>query len=132
MKIALLGAGGKMGVRLATNLKGSRYEVAHVEIGEAGRARLRETLGVECVDMDAALAAEDVEPAGTRSAAIDDMIGHADRMQQMVGTTPDLETLRGMMTKQMDLVQNMQKAMYEMIATAAFENAKKARNDESK
>ncbi|WP_305849901.1 phosphogluconate dehydrogenase C-terminal domain-containing protein [Stappia sp. TSB10P1A] len=55
MKIALLGAGGKMGVRLATNLKGSRYEVAHVEIGEAGRARLREVLGVECVDMDAAL-----------------------------------------------------------------------------
>ena len=55
MKIALLGAGGKMGVRLATNLKGSRYEVAHVEIGEAGRARLRETLGVDCVDMDAAL-----------------------------------------------------------------------------
>ncbi len=56
MKIALLGAGGKMGVRLATNLKDSRYEVAHVEIGEAGRARLRETLGIECVDLDSALA----------------------------------------------------------------------------
>ena len=61
-------------------------------------------------------------------ATIDDMIGHADRMQQMVGTTPDLETLRGMMTKQMELVQNMQKAMYEMIATSAFEKAKKSQN----
>ena len=63
-------------------------------------------------------------------AAMDDMIAHTDRMQQMVGTTPDLDTLRGMMTKQMDLVQNMQKAMYEMIATSAFEKAKKAKNDD--
>ena len=31
-RIALLGAGGKMGVRLATNLKGSRFEVDHVEV----------------------------------------------------------------------------------------------------
>ena len=31
-KIALLGAGGKMGVRLATNLKGSRFDVDHVEV----------------------------------------------------------------------------------------------------
>ncbi|WP_306028000.1 phosphogluconate dehydrogenase C-terminal domain-containing protein [Stappia sp. MMSF_3263] len=56
MKIALLGAGGKMGVRLATNLKGSPYEVAHVEIGEVGRARLHAALGVECVETDEALA----------------------------------------------------------------------------
>jgi hypothetical protein len=56
MKIALLGAGGKMGVRLATNLKGSDYEVAHVEISEAGQARLRATLGVECVALEDAIA----------------------------------------------------------------------------
>ncbi len=55
MKIALLGAGGKMGVRLATNLKDSSYEVAHVEIGEAGRQRLRDVLGVECVGTGMAL-----------------------------------------------------------------------------
>ena len=36
-KIALLGAGGKMGVRLATNLMGSPYEVMHVEISRGGR-----------------------------------------------------------------------------------------------
>jgi hypothetical protein len=53
--IALLGAGGKMGVRLAGNLRGSRFEVRHVEPGEAGRARLRDELGIECVGRDAAL-----------------------------------------------------------------------------
>ncbi|KXF75179.1 semialdehyde dehydrogenase [Paramesorhizobium deserti] len=56
MKIALLGAGGKMGVRLATNLKGSRFDVAHVEISEAGRKRLKDALGVDCVATDEALA----------------------------------------------------------------------------
>jgi D-apionate oxidoisomerase len=41
MKIALMGAGGKMGCRIADNLKGrSAYEVAYVEPGEAGRANL--------------------------------------------------------------------------------------------
>jgi hypothetical protein len=53
--IALLGAGGKMGVRLAGNLRGSRFAVRHVEPGEAGRARLRDELGIECVGRDAAL-----------------------------------------------------------------------------
>lgn len=56
MKIALLGAGGKMGVRLATNLKGSRFDVAHVEISEAGQKRLKDALGVDCVPTEEALA----------------------------------------------------------------------------
>ena len=59
-KIALLGAGGKMGLRLAANLKGSRFAVDHVEIGEPGRARLKETLGLDCVDQAAALADADI------------------------------------------------------------------------
>ncbi len=59
-KIALLGAGGKMGVRLATNLRGSRFTVEHVEVSAAGRERLRETIGAECVEADAALAGADV------------------------------------------------------------------------
>jgi hypothetical protein len=54
-KIALLGAGGKMGARLATNLKGTSYEVAHVEVSEAGRSRLKDALGIDCVDVDTAL-----------------------------------------------------------------------------
>ncbi|CAB5671871.1 prephenate dehydrogenase [Delftia tsuruhatensis] len=59
-RIALFGAGGKMGVRLARNLLKTDYRVAHVEVGEAGRQRLREELGLECVDADAALEGVDV------------------------------------------------------------------------
>ena len=59
-RIALLGAGGKMGVRLATNLEGSRFEVDHVEVAEEGRQRLKAATGAECVDQDEALAQADV------------------------------------------------------------------------
>jgi len=59
-KIALLGAGGKMGVRLATNLMGAPYEVLHVEITEEGRKRLKDATGADCVDRDAALRDADV------------------------------------------------------------------------
>ena len=45
-KIALLGAGGKMGVRLATNLKGTRFDVDHVEISAEGRERLKQALKI--------------------------------------------------------------------------------------
>lgn len=58
--IALLGAGGKMGYRLAKNLKGSRFDVRHVEVSDAGKARLRADLGLSCVDIDAALKGVDV------------------------------------------------------------------------
>ncbi|MDO9418429.1 phosphogluconate dehydrogenase C-terminal domain-containing protein [Pararhizobium sp.] len=50
--IALFGAGGKMGYRLAKNLKGSRFDVRHIEVGEAGRARLKTDLDVSCVSAD--------------------------------------------------------------------------------
>lgn len=53
--IALLGAGGKMGVRLAKNLQGSRFAVRHVEVSEAGRQRLRDEAGIACMDQAAAL-----------------------------------------------------------------------------
>ena len=59
-KLALLGAGGKMGVRLARNLAPSRFEVDHVEIAPEGQARLREALGVETVNGDNAIADADV------------------------------------------------------------------------
>lgn len=59
-RIALFGAGGKMGVRLSRNLLKTDYRVAHVEVGEAGRQRLREELGLECVEVDAALDGVDV------------------------------------------------------------------------
>ena len=59
-KIALFGAGGKMGVRLSHNLKGSAFEVRHVEPGEVGRRRLLEEVGVACTSVDEALDGADV------------------------------------------------------------------------
>ncbi len=55
-KVALFGAGGKMGVRLATNLARTDFNVSHVEVSDAGRARLKSELGFDCVEQDVALA----------------------------------------------------------------------------
>jgi hypothetical protein len=55
-KIALFGAGGKMGVRCATNLMNTEYTIAPVEVSEAGRARLKDALGLDCIPADQALA----------------------------------------------------------------------------
>ena len=58
--IALFGAGGKMGVRLSKNLLNSSFRVRHVEPSEVGRKRLKDELGLDCVDTDAALDGADV------------------------------------------------------------------------
>lgn len=52
--IALLGAGGKMGLRLAANLRNSAYDVRHVEISESGVKALAER-GIEAVSLEDAL-----------------------------------------------------------------------------
>jgi hypothetical protein len=57
--IALFGAGGKMGCRLAKNLQGSRFDVRHVEVSEAGKARLQSELGLSTLPADAALEGAD-------------------------------------------------------------------------
>lgn len=59
-KIALFGAGGKMGYRLSTNFVGSRFSVSHVEVSAAGCERLKTGLGIEAVSADAALDGADV------------------------------------------------------------------------
>lgn len=59
-KVALLGAGGKMGVRLATNLARTDFEVAHVEVSPAGQARLKAETGLDCIPQEAALAGAEV------------------------------------------------------------------------
>jgi hypothetical protein len=59
-KIALFGAGGKMGMRLGANLKNSHYSVAPVEVSDMGKERLKNELGWAAVDVDAALAGADV------------------------------------------------------------------------
>jgi hypothetical protein len=55
-KIALFGAGGKMGYRLATNLKHTAFTVRHVEVSPAGQDRLKTGLGIDCVGAGKALA----------------------------------------------------------------------------
>ncbi|MEO4044437.1 phosphogluconate dehydrogenase C-terminal domain-containing protein [Hoeflea sp. CAU 1731] len=59
MKIALIGAGGKMGVRLAKNLQDSRYEIAPVEVSEPGIERLKAETGLECLPLEQALKGAD-------------------------------------------------------------------------
>lgn len=53
--IALFGAGGKMGVRLSKNLAKTDFSVRHVEVSEAGRARLKAEVGVDCLAPEAAI-----------------------------------------------------------------------------
>jgi len=59
-KVALFGAGGKMGVRLSRNLAKTDFEVRHIEVGEAGKARLKSEVGVDAVDAETGLSGADV------------------------------------------------------------------------
>ena len=77
-KIALLGAGGKMGVRLATNLMGSRFDVAPVEVAEAGRARLKAATGLDCIEQGQALSPRRRRAPRRAGPAIGE-VAHADR-----------------------------------------------------
>jgi hypothetical protein len=81
-KIALLGAGGKMGVRLSKNLSGSRFDVAHVEVSPEGRARLKDATGIDCVDQATALASAEVVVL----AVPDRLIGKI--LHQIIGEIP--------------------------------------------
>jgi len=49
-KVTLVGAGGKMGCRLARNLKDSGYQMTYVEISEQGIQNLK-ALGIETISM---------------------------------------------------------------------------------
>lgn len=60
LKVVLMGAGGKMGCRIADNIKNlSRYDVAYVEVSEEGEARLA-TRGLETSAADEVLPPADV------------------------------------------------------------------------
>ncbi|WP_341234136.1 phosphogluconate dehydrogenase C-terminal domain-containing protein [uncultured Sulfitobacter sp.] len=59
-KIALFGAGGKMGVRLSRNLAATEFQTAHVEVSDIGKERLKTELGFDCQDPDTALKDADV------------------------------------------------------------------------
>lgn len=60
--VALFGAGGKMGYRLSTNFlaAGSDYEIRHVEVSEAGVARLKDGLNIDVVSAEEALSDAEV------------------------------------------------------------------------
>lgn len=57
--IAIIGAGGKMGVRTAKNLAATDYDVLHVEPYPAGQQRLAE-IGISTVDLTKAAAEADI------------------------------------------------------------------------
>lgn len=57
-RIALIGAGGKMGARITDNLLRTDHEVRHVEVSEAGRANLAKR-GVSAVETAEALRGAD-------------------------------------------------------------------------
>ena len=60
LNLTLMGAGGKMGCRIADNVKDSpRYNVSYVEVGEEGRARLSGR-GLTTTPQDEALREADV------------------------------------------------------------------------
>jgi hypothetical protein len=56
--VVVMGAGGKMGRRVSNNLRGSDYEVRHVEVSPAGRERLARD-GFACLSAEQALADAD-------------------------------------------------------------------------
>ena len=57
--ITLMGAGGKMGCRIADNLRKTQYSVRHVEVGERGKAALAQR-GITPLPAEEALDATDV------------------------------------------------------------------------
>ena len=58
--IALFGAGGKMGIRLGSNLKKAGADVRPVEVSDVGRERLKTILGYEPVDAATAIQDADI------------------------------------------------------------------------
>jgi hypothetical protein len=73
--IALFGAGGKMGQRLSQNLVNSPYSVRHVEVSEAGKARIKERFGAECWTPDDAVMGADIVILAVPDTAIGKVAG---------------------------------------------------------
>ena len=84
-KIALFGAGGKMGMRLGANLKDSRFQVAPVEVSDAGKARLKDELGWLALNADDALHGAEIVVLAVPDSAIG-KVSHAIADQLKPGT----------------------------------------------
>ena len=84
-KIALFGAGGKMGMRLGANLKNSRFQVAPVEVSDVGKARLKDELGWLALNADEALHGAEIVVLAVPDSAIG-KVSHAIADQLKPGT----------------------------------------------
>jgi len=58
-KVSLIGAGGKMGLRLSRNLKKSEYEIFYFEKSESGRQKLKD-VGIEVSDNESKISQSDI------------------------------------------------------------------------
>ena len=79
-RLALFGAGGKMGMRLGRNLKSSAYEVAAVELSSEGQRRIESELGWKGVDADTAIKGAEIVVLAVPDTAIG-KVAHADHRQ---------------------------------------------------
>jgi hypothetical protein len=105
--IALFGAGGKMGHRLTRNLRSSRFNVLHVEVSEAGRARLKADFKIDCVSSEAALARADTAILAVPDTAIGKVAGsisHLLKPGMMVMVLDAAAPFAGHLPKRDDLV----------------------------
>ena len=59
LKVALIGAGGKMGLRLTRNLKDSGYGMSYLEVSPAGIERLKE-IGISVSDVGECIPSADI------------------------------------------------------------------------
>ena len=60
IKVALVGAGGKMGVRLTNNLKKSAYQMSYLEVSPEGIERVKNCGVSVCIDPDDAISNADI------------------------------------------------------------------------
>ncbi|EHR71254.1 pyrroline-5-carboxylate reductase [Burkholderiales bacterium JOSHI_001] len=105
--IALFGAGGKMGLRLSKNLRGSDFQVRHVEPGAAGRQRLQDELGITCMDAAAAVDGAEVVILAVPDTLIGKLAAELSPMLQagtMVMTLDAAAPFAGHLPKRDDLV----------------------------
>lgn len=58
-KIVIIGAGGKMGMRISKNLKDEAFDISYVEVSDAGKERMK-ILGLTSVSADKCVSAADV------------------------------------------------------------------------
>ncbi len=109
--IALLGAGGKMGLRTANNLRKTQYKVRHAEIADRGRALLSEK-GITAVTPEEAIEGVNGEDAAdvtilalpdNRIGQISQTLGHRFRPGSMLIALDIAAPLAGHLPKRDDL-----------------------------